>query len=337
LKSRLRSSSRGKTAAPKRLALFTLMTLVWGSSYFFTHHALTTIRPMMIVLLRLGGAALLLGVLVLCFRVGLPRSWKAYKPFLLLGMLNIVIPFVMLTVAQQHVNSSMASVLSATVPLFIYIYSTLILKSDHFSWLQVLGTAVAFGGTSLLFAQPGGPPGTSWQWSLVIIGSSAVFALGNVYTQQKLRGIDPLLSAFLQCVFASAYMLPVTLVIEGGFTQQPSPGSLFSVAWLGLGGSGLCYILYFYFIGVWGSNRTAMNTYLQPIVGIFLGVVIAGDSIDWPRWLYLAVILAGVSIFGIARSRTLNGRPAKEGGSSQSAFRRECAKEHPTVMVKETE
>jgi drug/metabolite transporter (DMT)-like permease len=331
----VRGELQGAWASPKLMALFLLLTVLWGSSYFFTNHALATIGPMMVVLLRLGSAALLLGLLVLLRGVRLPRSWRAYKPYLLLGMLNIVVPFAMLTAAQSHVDSSMASVLSATTPLFIFVYSTLILKSDRFSWLQGMGTAVAFGGTALLFASQGGTGATGWQWPLVIVASSAVFALGNVYTQQRLGGADPLLSAFLQCAIAAVYMLPIALLVEGGFRQTPSPLSLFSVAWLGLGGSGLCYILYFYFIGVWGSNRTAMNTYLQPIVGVFLGVVVAGERIVWMRWMFLGVILAGVGIFGIARARAMGGSlPPPSARNGSRGHRGEHPANRPAAMTK---
>lgn len=151
----------------------------------------------------------------------------------------------------------------------------------------------------------GNPAGSSnLFWSAVIVLTSANYAVANVYTKRFVSDVHPLLIALLQLGFGTVWLLPV-LLITGDWRMPGDVGwaSLVALLELGVLGSAFGYVLFFYFIATWGSTVTSLNTYLQPLVGIALGVLVLGERPGWQAWLGIGIVLAGVALFGASTLR----------------------------------
>ncbi len=283
---------------PLQLFLYALMFCVWGSSFFFTALALRSFNGFTVPVLRMALATLALGVIVGVRRLPLPRDPVLWGHIAFLGALNIAVPYILLTLAQLHVHSSLASVLSATTPLFAFLFSWLLVRTERFNPLRALGLLVAFSGIATLYGLGRGAGDGFNTWALIIVFSSAMFAAGNVYTRRFLNGVHPFVNAFLQIGIGALYLTVSGLVSGTLQVHAPSLVSVLAIMELGLAGSALTYLLFFHFIHRWGSTAASLNTYFQPLVGITLGVVALGERVSPTGWLSLATVLCGVVIFG---------------------------------------
>ncbi|MET8990688.1 DMT family transporter [Nonomuraea wenchangensis] len=293
--------------------LYAAMTTIWGASFFFTAIALDGFSPYMIVLIRTALAAAVLAVFLRTRRRRLPSSRRELLHLLVLGAFNIALPFTLLTAAQEHVSSSTTVVLSATTPVFVFLMAVLAARTERFDALRLGGMVVAFAGIGLL-SGPGQADGEgNWQWQLVVVTSSMIFACGNVYTKRFLSQLAPSVIACGQFAAGALVLLPVTAATGHLTVDRPGPLPILALLELGLLGSAAGYLLYFRFIMLWGSTAASVNTYFQPIVGLLLGVLVLGERMAGAQWAALGVTLLGLLLFGYATvraSRAGPGRPA---------------------------
>ncbi|MFC4118764.1 DMT family transporter [Nonomuraea zeae] len=282
--------------------LYAVMTSIWGASFFFTAIALRSFGPFVIVLVRMALAAVALGVVVRVRGLAVPRDRRVLGHLLALGAFNIALPFTLLTLAQVHVNSSTSVVLSATTPVFVFLIATLVTRAERFSLPRLAGIVIAFCGLAALSG--GSFEGGTWGWPLVVVASSAIFATGNVYTRRYLPHLDPAVIAGGQIAAATLYLLPV-VILSGDGARVAEPGVLPVLALLELGllASAGGYLLYFRFILLWGSTAASLNTYLQPVVGLLLGILVLGEAMSAGQWLSLGVVLLGLAVFSRGRAR----------------------------------
>ncbi|MFT4218505.1 MAG: DMT family transporter [Micropruina sp.] len=293
---------------PGRIVLYALMTTVWGSSFFFTSLALDAFTPFQIVFIRMLLATTILGAVVSVIRPRWPRTAALWGHFALLGLFSIALPYSLLTWAQVWVDSSTAIVLSSTTPIFVFLIATLGLRTEVFGVGRLAAVGLAFTGVAVL-TLGGGAHSSNLFWSIVIVATSVNYAAANVYTKRFVSHVHPLLTALLQIGFGTVWLLPVLLIT--GEWRPPADvglGSLLAVLELGILGSAFGYVLFFYFIATWGSTITSLNTYLQPLVGITLGVVVLGERPGWQAWLGIAIVLAGVIWFGFLTLRAAAGQ-----------------------------
>ncbi|MFT4050646.1 MAG: DMT family transporter [Microbacterium sp.] len=296
------SPSPGELVTPGRVALYALMVVIWGSSFFFTVVALPSFNPFLLVQLRMMMASLILGAVVWISRRRLPRAKALWGHFVVLGFLGIAWPYCMLTWAQLWVPSSTAIVLSSTTPIFVFLFATLVARNEVFDGQRMLGVFVAFAGVVLL-TSAGVGGGGSWFWSAVIVFSSIVYAAANIYTRTFVSSVDPIVTAFLQLGMGTLWLLPMTTLTGSWYVQDLTMTALIAVLELGVLGSGFAYVLFFFFIRTWGSSATSLNTYLQPVVGVLLGVVVLHERPTPVEWLSLGIIAVGVLLFGTATLR----------------------------------
>ena len=277
--------------------IFLALGFMWGSSYLFIKIGVDTFGTFTLVALRLLIGAATLWVAFRLTGTALPRTRRTYGHLLVMALINITIPFALITWAEQSVDSALAAILNSSVPLFVIVIAPLFLPDEPIRLNGVVGLAVGFIGVVLLVS-PGLMSATGdLAGSVALLGSSLAYALGNVYSRRNVRGLPPLVPAVFQVTFAFLIVGAIALVVERPWeTVRPDPAAWFSVIWLGVFGSGLAYMLYFRLLGRWGATRTALVAYLLPIYGIVLGFLVLQEHIDITLILGTALIIAGVAI-----------------------------------------
>ena len=286
---------------------------MWGSSYLFIRIGVDEgLRPLTLVMLRLLLGVLVLGAVVLLMRQQLPRERRILGHLVVMAVLNIVVPFWLITFGEQTVNSSLASILNATVPLFTIILAASFLHDEPITVNRLVGLVVGFAGVVLLTsrgmgaATPGGGIG-----ELALIGSSVSYAAGNVYARRNMRGVAPLAVAVCQVGIAFLITTILAFAIEDPLSATLTPTAIFAVIWLGLLGSGLAYLVFFRMLSRWGSTRTSLVAYVLPIWGIALGVLVLQETIDTAVLAGTVLIIGGVALVSARYgARRLFGRSA---------------------------
>jgi len=287
------------TGRATRLEWLTFFALgfMWGSSYLFIKIAVDSFGTFTLIALRLLIGAAFLWVAFRLNGTSLPRERRIYGHLIVMALINITIPFGLITWAEQSVDSALAAILNATVPLFVIVIAPMFLPDEPIRLNGVVGLAVGFIGVVLLVS-PGLVNATGdLAGSVALIGSSLAYALGNVYNRRNVRGLPPLVPAVFQVTFALVIVSVLALVLERPWeTAHPDAGAWFSVVWLGIFGSGLAYVLYFRLLGRWGATRTALVAYLLPVYGIVLGFLVLQEHVDVTLILGTALVIAGVAL-----------------------------------------
>jgi drug/metabolite transporter (DMT)-like permease len=293
-------------------ALFLALGFFWGSSYLWIKIALETVPPLTLIGGRLVLAAIFLWTFVLVTREPLPRSARQYGHLLVMACVNIVVPFILIAVGEQSIDSALASILNATVPLFVIVLAPMFLPDERITLPRVAGLAVGFAGVILLVAPDlVNISDADLTGELMLLGSSLCYAVGNVYAKRNVKGLAPRIPALFQVFFALLIIAPLALVVDHPFTDvHPSPDALFAIAWLGILGSGVAYLCYFTILANWGATRTSMVAYLLPVVGIALGAIVLNDPVTLNRVLGTVLVIAGIALVnsGPALRRYIDGR-----------------------------
>jgi drug/metabolite transporter (DMT)-like permease len=277
--------------------IFLALGFMWGSSYLFIKLAVDSFGTFTLITLRLLIGAALLWAVVTASRTPLPRDRRAYGHLLVMGVINIALPFTLITWAEQSVDSALAAILNSSVPLLVIVIAPLFLPDEPIRVNGLVGLAVGFAGV-VLIVSPGlaGAAGTLGG-QLALLGSSLSYAVGNVYARRNVRGLPPMIPAVFQVTVALVIVGVLALALERPWeTSHPDLEGWFSVVWLGIFGSGLAYLAYFRLLSRWGATRTALVAYLLPVVGIVLGFLVRREPIDATLIAGTALVIAGVAL-----------------------------------------
>lgn len=274
-----------------------MLSVAWGTSFMFIKIAVQTVQPVTLVAWRLVIGCLGLLVVLWLRRVRLPREWRVWRHLLVVGVINVAIPFILIVWAESGANgldSSVASIVNSTVPLFSILIAGLLWRMERVTAAAVLGLLAGFGGVVLLLSRDVGGGSAGWLPYLAVLSAALCYALGSAYARRYLQGIAPVALALGQLGVAALVAVVVALLIEPWSAQTFPPRTVLSLVWLGLVGSCLAYILYFFVLQQWGATRTTLVTYLVPAVGLTAGVLFLNEPVDWRMLAGGALILSGV-------------------------------------------
>lgn len=275
--------------------------LVWGASFLFMAVALTGLSFTQVAWARVVLGALTLGIVVLVARPRvdggpvLPREPVVWLHFLVIGITGCVVPFLLFTWAQQTVTSSLASILNATTPIMTAIIATLAFRVERLDASRWLGVLVGIVGVIVIIAPWQAELGGSLAGQLACLGATACYGVMFGYTRKFLSGrpIAQTTFAFLQVGMGGAVMLLLTPLLAVGPVQL-DVAVVVCLAVLGIAGTGLAYIWNIGVIRDWGPTNASTVTYVTPVVGVVLGVVVLSEPLTWNEPLGALVVMAGI-------------------------------------------
>ena len=291
-----------------------LLAAVWGASYLFIKVAVEEIEPAPMMAVRtLLAAAVLVAYLLL--RLGWADTQAdlraAWRHCAVLGVLNAALPFWLIAWGEQHIDSGLAAVVQASVPIFNAMIALRVLPHERLSGTRALGLAVGILGVAVV---TGIHPGGGW-WAiagaLAVVVSSLSYASAGVYGQLAVSGTaGPVLAAGSMLVGGlillpfAAFQLPQTV---------PGWEALSSLLALTLLGTALAQLVLFRMLALHGSARLSLVTYLMPGFALVYGAAILDEEITVTMLGGLALILAGVALassaFRLRRRATAPARP----------------------------
>ena len=277
--------------------VFVALGVAWGSSYLFIKIGVETLTPFTLVAARLAIGAAVLVVVTAISRQSMPRSWSPYLHLVVVALLGIVIPFSLITWGEQSIDSGLAAVLNGTVPLFAIVLAAMLLVDEPITINRLFGLLIGFAGVVIL-TSPSlvGGSGSSLQGELALIGAAAAYGAAGVYARRFVKDTRPMVSATLEVGYAFLIMLVLAILFGDPLATRVEPSTVLSVAWLGLVGSGLAFLGFFFLLGRWGATRTSLVAYLLPVVGVVLGFVVRGEVIGLPVIAGMLLIIGGVAL-----------------------------------------
>lgn len=280
----------------KHWFVFILLGAIWSSSFMWIKIAVQEVGPLTLVAFR-ALFGLLFGIAVILIqRVKLPRTFKSWFPLLLLGLTNVAIPFFLISWGERSIDSAIASILDATVPLFTILIAHFLLRDDKITTPKLLGLLVGFAGIIVLMSKDIGASPSSLFGQAAVIVASLFYAISAVYARKVTEDTPGILRSAGPLVSATATMWLGALIFENP-VEIPQIGITWvALLFLGVLGSGLAFVLAYYLIHEIGPTRTTMVTYLFPLGGVILGVAVLHEQLTWQVIAGAALIIASLAI-----------------------------------------
>ncbi|HEY7024280.1 MAG TPA: DMT family transporter [Candidatus Limnocylindrales bacterium] len=284
--------------------VFIALGFFWGSSYLFIKIGVDSgLTPFTLVTLRLLVGTILLGVVIAISREKLPRDLRMYLNIAILAVFAIALPFVLITIAEQHTPSALAATLTAPVPLFTVLFAAPML-GDRITAAKLVGVVVGLIGVAVLMGfDPSQLGQTDLTYQLVLVAAAISYGFGAAFARKYVVGLRPMVPAFVEVASAMLMVAVCAFVFENPLSLVGTlpADAIFSVLWLGFFGSGLAYLAFFRLIGAWGATRTTMVAYLLPVWGIALGFFVLNEPIQSGLVLGTLLIIAGIAFVNTDR------------------------------------
>jgi drug/metabolite transporter (DMT)-like permease len=296
---------------PTHLIQLLVLGVLWGSSYLFIKVAVEGVDPATLVAGRLAIGSLFLVSMMRVSGLRFTFGRTAWFHITLMAVVGVIAPQVLIAWSEQHVTSSVASILNSTTPFFTLLFAAGVFHTEAFSRAKIAGLIVGFVGVGVLTGREiVDLASSSAQGQIALLLSSVAYGVAFAYARRYMKG-EPLALASGQMLVSTALMIPGMLLFgDVGSTHL----TLTRVAaWLALGAlsSGVAYILYYQLIAAVGATTAAFGTYLIPVVGVFWGWLLLNEEVG-PRTIFgVALILAGLVIGTGMRRRGVLIRQAK--------------------------
>jgi drug/metabolite transporter (DMT)-like permease len=277
------------TMARRNAVMLLALSLIWGASFMFIKIADRELEPATLILGRLGLAALTLAVLA-------PRGTRAAlranaRWLIVVGLVNTAIPFWLLSWGETRIQSGLASIIQAAVPIFNAALAFCFFRELRVTGTKLVGVAVGFVGVALLVgAQPHG----KLLGALAVVGMALCYGAGGLLASRHLREVPA------HAVALGTTTVAAIVAVPAGVAQAPhdvpSWKTFASIAVLAVIGTALAYLLFFALISNAGSGYASLVTYLVPPVALAYGAVFLDEHVGATAFVALAIILAGVGL-----------------------------------------
>jgi drug/metabolite transporter (DMT)-like permease len=283
------------------LAQYLALALVWGASFLFIKVGLEGLSPTQVVLGRLTAGASALVLVTLLTRRPLPRDPVVWAHLLVVALLLCVVPFLLFSWAETRISSGLASIYNATTPLMTMLAALAALPSERPTRTRLAGLLVGFAGVVLVLGPWGfegsGENGGAIAGQLACLGATACYGTATVYLRRFVspRGLPAVTVATVQVGLGALGMLLAAPVVAASPVHL-TPRVVASVLALGALGTGLAYVWLTNIVVGWGATNATTVTYLTPLVGVVLGVVLLGETVTWNQPVGALVVVLGIAI-----------------------------------------
>jgi drug/metabolite transporter (DMT)-like permease len=273
------------------------LAAIWGASYLFIKVAGRDFPPASMMELRLAFAALALGSFLVAtrgFGVAVADLRAAGWHALAIGIVNGAIPFTLIAWGEQHIDSGIAAIANATVPIFNAMLAPLLLPSERVAGVRIVGLSLGFVGVSVL---TGGQPTVTWWFvagTLAVVLSSLSYAIAGFYAQRRIGTASNTALATASMTGGAIVLLPLALLS----VPEHAPGwkSTASLVALTLFGTALAQLILYRSLRYHGAARTSLVTYLMPPTALFYGWLLLDEHITTATAAGLVLILGGVAL-----------------------------------------
>ena len=295
---------------------FWVLAFIWGSSFLFIRIGVEQLSTFQLVFIRTGIAAVGLNLVVYLRGKRLPTDRAGICDVAILGVVNTVIPFALITWGEKSIESGLAAVLQATAALFTMIVAHFAFADERVTRRTVAGLVVGFAGVVVLASRGTAGDAVAVDGTLRVLGQLAIvvasfcYALGGVYSRKAIqRRLEP--------IVAAAGAMTVTAVISGVLTYTVplvggaapvalaglTPHVLGAILTLGVLNTFVAYLIFYATIETLGAARASMVTYVIPAVGLTLGALFLDEPVDLRLLTGAAMIVGSIGICSAAAGR----------------------------------
>lgn len=273
------------------------LTLMWGTAFMFNELALAAFPPSVLVAGRIVIATFVLLFFMRASGVRLPAAGRGWIPLLVMAVLGNVLPFQLIAWAQQYIDSSLAGILMAVMPLFVLTLAHFLLPGSRLTPYRIAGFVLGFAGVVVIIGPEAlrGLGDNSALWGAVAVLAAALsYSVNSVYAR-RLGTTNPVQLSAGMLVAASLLSLPGAAVNANDIVS-PGFAAIGSIAVLGLLSTGLATLLYFRLVQGPGPAFLSFVNYLVPPCAVLSGALFLDESVSTSVYAGMGMILSGIAL-----------------------------------------
>ena len=285
-----------KEAKATDIFLLLLLGAIWGSSFFNIKIATYSYEPYTLALIRVVLATVPMLAVSYLYKVKIQAFSKYWKVYALVGLCNIAIPFSLIAVGTNKVDSYLAAILMSTTPLTGSILAHIFTKEEKITFFKSVGIVIGFAGVLLLFFDKLILNEDNYFFAIVILVGSTFYSIAGILILKKMKNSENLDVTTSTMIWALIFLLPVAFVFEEPLNSNPTIDSILSLMYLGSVATGFAWWLRFKILMKNGLVFQTQVAYLIPIFGVIFGVIILDEQITWKVFASLIIIMSGIYI-----------------------------------------
>jgi drug/metabolite transporter (DMT)-like permease len=267
--------------------LLLLLAALWGASYLFIKIGLDDLSPAGVVFTRTALAALVL----MPFAIksgGMAPLWRRAPGLFALGFIQVAGPFLLISAGERHIASSLAGILVASAPIFTAIFAIWIDQSERLSTYGVVGVVIGILGVALLLGVD--VSGSGLGGGLMVVLASAGYAIGGFALKRYFTGYQPLALVAGTMTSSAVMTLPLFLIDLPSHVGLDTVGAMSA---LGLGGTGIAFVIYYTLNREIGPTRTSLVAYIAPVFALVYGVTLLDEDFGPVTAVGIVLIVGG--------------------------------------------
>jgi len=275
------------------------LSILWGGSFYFIEKALLNFSFEQVVFFRVFFAAIFIYIVLLIKKIKIQWQINLWISFLIMGLLNNVIPFLAITYAQESITASLASLFNATTPIFTAIFAHFLTKDEKSSWIQSAGILVGFIGMIILLSPKGF--GSFEYASLFALLGAISYAFAGVFGK-KLKDNNPLLNVFGMLVSSSF----VTYLLFNSSINSINFNTIYEfqdIILLAVFSTAFAYIIYFKLLLEVGAVKLLLVTFLIPVSASTLGIFLLDE--EFTLYMLFGSLFIFISLYLINKRKNI--------------------------------
>jgi len=285
-----------KEAKATDIFLLLLLGAIWGSSFFNIKIATYSYEPYTLALVRVILAAVSMLLVSFLYKIKIYAFSKNWKIYALVGVCNITIPFSLIAIGTNKIDSYLAAMLMSTTPMTGSILAHFFTKNEKITFLKSLGIILGFSGILLLFFDKLIINESNYLFVLIILLGSTFYSISGILILKKLKKSGNLNVTTSTMIWSVITLIPLSFIFENPLESTPTLESTFSLIYLGLVATGFAWWLRFKILAKNGLVFQTQVAYLIPIFGVIFGALILNEQITWKVLASLVIIISGIYI-----------------------------------------
>ena len=286
-----------KTISGRAWAELTLLGLLWGGSFLSIRIALDEVGFVTSVAHRVFWATLVLWLYVWWRGLPVPRTPRIWFAFLVMGLLNNVLPFSLMAWGQLHIESGLTSILNAATAIFGILVAAMVFRDERLTTRRVagvllgfFGVAVAIGLENLLFLDLRSVA------QLAILAGTISYALASSWARANLSDMPPQVAAAGMLTGSTLIILPAALWLEGAPSFVLQTDTVLAIAYFSLAATALAYLIFYRVLAMVGSGNLMLTTLIIPPIAILLGAWFLDETLNPRAYLGFALLALGLIV-----------------------------------------
>ena len=289
----------------KDWGLLAALVVLWGSNFMFIKLGVADVPPATLVATRLVIGAVILIAVIRAMGYIFPPVGRAWLPYVVLAVIGNCMPFWFITWGQKSIDSALAGILMAIMPLTTLLLAHFFVAGEHMTRYRVAGFLLGFMGIVVLMGPAaldglGGSP-IEILAQLSVLAGALCYAVNGVIIRVALKGEVMVASAAIIAI-AAVISVPVALAVDQPWRLDPSWTAVSILAWIGIGPTAIATLVHLKLIGSAGPTFMSLVNYCIPVVALLVGVALLGEEPGANAYWGLLLILAGIALSQLRRS-----------------------------------